>query len=121
MAVDKEELVRLQGEDSTLRKFKEAKGTMTRTGYKISYKKRGGIWYRYVREKMKWETLESRFFVPKLLRAKVMEVAYDSLFGGYLGVKKTEDRIQTNFFWPGLHDDATSFCRSYDGCQKTVP
>ena len=59
--------------------------------------------------------------VLKSLRAKVMEVAHDSLFGGHLGVKKTEDRIQTNFLWPGLHNDVTSFCRSCDVCQKTVP
>ena len=38
-----------------------------------------------------------------------MEVAHDSLFGRHLGEKKTEDRIQTNFFWPGLHDDVTGF------------
>ena len=49
-----------------------------------------------------------------------MGVAHDSIFGGHLGVKKTEDRIQTNFFWPGLHKDVTSFCRSCDVCQKTV-
>ena len=41
-----------------------------------------------------------------------MGVVHGSLFGGYLGVKKTEDRIPTNFFWPGLHEDVTSFCRS---------
>ena len=35
-------------------------------------------------------------------------------------MKKTEDRIQTNFFWPGLHEDVTSFCRSCDVCPKTV-
>ena len=35
-------------------------------------------------------------------------------------MKKTKDRIQTNFFWPGLHEDVTSFCRSCDVCQKTV-
>ena len=40
--------------------------------------------------------------------------------GGHLGVKKTEDRIQTNFVWPGLHEDVTSFCRSCDVCHKTV-
>ena len=35
-------------------------------------------------------------------------------------MKKTEDQIQTNFFWPGLHEDVTSFCQSCDVCQKTV-
>ena len=49
-----------------------------------------------------------------------MEMAHDSLFKGHLGVKKTEDRIQTNFFWPGLLIDVTSFCRLYKVCQKTV-
>ena len=49
-----------------------------------------------------------------------MRVAHDSLFGGYLRVKKTEDRIRTNFFWTGLHEDVTSFCRSCDVYQKIV-
>ena len=45
-----------------------------------------------------------------------MEVAHDSIFGGHLGIKKTKDRIQTNFYWPGMQgDNTTSFCRS---CQK---
>ena len=49
-----------------------------------------------------------------------MGVAHDSLFRGHLGVKKTEDRTQTNIFRPGLHEDVTSFCRSRDVCQKTL-
>ena len=57
--------------------------------------------------------------VPKTLRGKVMKVAHDSIFGGHLGIKKTKDRIQTNFYWPGMQD-ATSFCRSCDVCQKTT-
>ena len=47
-----------------------------------------------------------------------MEVTHDSIFGGYLGIKKTKDRIQTNFYWPGMQGDVTSFCRSCDVCQK---
>ena len=47
-------------------------------------------------------------------------MAHDSMFGGDLGVKKTEDGIQTNFYWPGMHRDFASFCRSCDVCQKTV-
>ena len=58
--------------------------------------------------------------VPKTLRRKVMEVAHDLIFGGHLGIKKTKDRIQTNFCWPGMQGDITSFCRSCDVCQKTT-
>ena len=121
MAVDKEELVKPQKEDSTLQKFKETKRTETRKSYRISYEKRGGIWYRVRQRKDEVVDDLKQILVPKSLRAKVMEAAHDSLFGGYLGVKKTENRIQTNFFWPELHDDVTSFCRSCDVCQKTVP
>ena len=35
-------------------------------------------------------------------------MAHDSFFGGHLGVKKTEDRIQINFFRPGLHEDVVA-------------
>ena len=43
-----------------------------------------------------------------------MEIAQDSIFGGHLGIKKTTDRIQTNFYWPGMQGDVTSFWRSCD-------
>ena len=49
-----------------------------------------------------------------------MEVAHDSIFGGHLGIKKTKDRIQKNFYWPDMQGDVTSFCRSCDVCQKTT-
>ena len=47
-----------------------------------------------------------------------MEVTHDLIFGGHLGIKKTKDPIQTNFYWPGMQGDITSFCRSCDVCQK---
>ena len=46
MVVNKEELIRLQEEGTTLPRFKEVKETWTRKEYVISYEKRGGIWYR---------------------------------------------------------------------------
>ena len=47
-----------------------------------------------------------------------VEVAHDSIFGRHLGIKKTQNHIQTNFYWPGMQGDVTSFCRSCDVCQK---
>ena len=49
-----------------------------------------------------------------------MEVAHDSIFEEHLGIKKTKDCIQTNFYWPGMQGDVTSFCRSCDVRQKTT-
>ena len=45
---------------------------------------------------------------------------HDSIFGGHLGIKETKDRIQTNFYWPSMHGDVTSFCRLCVVCQKTI-
>ena len=86
----------------------------------VSYEKRGEIWYRIRQRKDDIGDPRKQILVPKSLRERVMGVAHDSLLGGHLGVKKTEDRIQTNFFWPVLHEDVTSFCQSCDVCQKTV-
>ena len=49
-----------------------------------------------------------------------MEVAHDSIFGRHLRVKTTKDRIQTSFYWPGMHSDVSGFCQSCDVCQKNV-
>ena len=86
----------------------------------VSYDKQGGTCYRIHQRKNDVGNPRKQILVTKSLRERVMGVAHDSLFGGYLGVKKTEDRIQTNFFRPGLHEHVTSFCRSCYVCQKTV-
>ena len=119
MSINKNDLIKMQEEDSTLQKLKQLKGTETRKGYVVSYEKRGGIRYRIRQRKDDVGNPRKQILVPKTLRERVMGVAHDSLIGGQLGVKKTENRIQTNFFRPGLHEDVTSFCRS---CvvQKTV-
>ena len=49
-----------------------------------------------------------------------MEVAHDTMLAEHMGVKKTEDRIQNNFYCPGIHQDVVNFCRSCDVCQRTV-
>ena len=40
---------------------------------------------------------------------------------GRLGIRKTRDRILNDFWWPGIQNDVTRFCRSCDVRQKTVP
>ena len=58
--------------------------------------------------------------VPVQLRPRIMEVAYGSIMGGHLGIKKTTDKIESACYWPGIQSDLTRFCKSCDVCQKTV-
>ena len=58
--------------------------------------------------------------VPETLRRPIMEIAHGSIMGGQMGIKKTTDKIQSAFYWPGFQGDVTRFCKSRDLCQKTV-
>ena len=46
--------------------------------------------------------------------------AHESIVGGHMGIKKTTDKIQSAFYWPGIQGDVTRYCKSCDVCQKTV-
>ena len=49
-----------------------------------------------------------------------MKMAHESIVSGHLGINNTINKIQSQFYWPGLNGDVTRFCRSCDICQKTI-
>ncbi|GFR63927.1 Gypsy retrotransposon integrase-like protein 1 [Elysia marginata] len=49
-----------------------------------------------------------------------MSVAHDLLTGAHLGIRRTKDKVLSNFYWPGVDGDVTRYCRSCDVCQRTV-
>jgi len=59
--------------------------------------------------------------VPKELRQIVLGIAHDSVMSGHEGINKTTDRVMSNFWWPGIRDEVTRYCRSCDVCQRTIP
>ena len=63
----------------------------------------------------------TQLVLPSKLRGGVLEVAHDSILGGHLGTQKTLDRVLSNFYWMGIHDDVTRYCQSCDTCQRTAP
>ena len=93
MSINMKDLIKMQEEDPNLQKLKQLNGTETRKEYVVSYEKRGGIWYRIRQRKNDVGDPRKQILVAKSLRERVMRVAYDSLFGGRLVVKKTEDLI----------------------------
>ena len=62
----------------------------------------------------------SQLVVPSSLTDRVMTLAHESLMAGHLGIRKTNDRVMAEFFWPGVCGDVTRFCKSSDICQRTV-
>ena len=58
--------------------------------------------------------------IPEGFREKVLRLAHETLMSGHLGIKKTLDRVVSEFFWPGVCGDVARFCKSCDICQRTI-
>ena len=84
VAVSKKNLMRMQDDDSSLRKFQDIKEEVNRGKY-FAYKKLKGILYRIRQQKDISGETGKQILVPKLHRTRVMEVAQNSMFGGHLG------------------------------------
>ena len=50
--------------------------------------------------------------VSKKLRNEVLRLGHEGILAGHLGVKKSSDRILTNFYWPGVLGDIRRYCQS---------
>ena len=54
------------------------------------------------RQFTKGNKLTWQLVIPESFREKVLRLAYETLMSGHLGIKKTMDRVLTEFFWPGF-------------------
>ncbi|XP_068757966.1 uncharacterized protein [Montipora capricornis] len=119
--VDREKLKQMQREDESLRKYWDRDGVLVKGQAEISFEEKSGVLYRlYKHPYVNGGKLLKQVMVPERLRRPIMEVAHRSIMGGHMGIKKTADKIQSAFYWPGIQGDVTRFCKSRDVCQKTV-
>ena len=58
--------------------------------------------------------------IPVGFRENVLRLAHETLLAGHLGIKKTLDRVVSEFFWQGVCGDVARFCKSCDICQRTI-
>ena len=58
--------------------------------------------------------------IPVGFREKILRLAHETLLAEHLGIKKTLDRVVSEFFWPGVCGDVARFCKSCDICQRTI-
>ena len=72
------------------------------------------------RQFTKGSKLTLQLVIPESFREKVLRLAHETLMSGHLGNKDTMDRVLTEFFWPGVCDYVSRFCKSCDICQRTI-
>ena len=58
--------------------------------------------------------------VPEGFHEKVLRLAHETLLTEHVGIKKTSDRVVSEFLWPGVCCDVARFCKSCDICQRTI-
>ncbi|GFN96128.1 gypsy retrotransposon integrase-like protein 1, partial [Plakobranchus ocellatus] len=106
-------------EDPRILALVDAGRTSRRGGKVVSFEKARGIVYRRY-EHLGRNVDVKQVVLPMPLREYVMSVAHDSITGAHLGIRRTKDKILSNFYWPGVDGDVTRYCRSCDVCQRTV-
>ena len=63
---------------------------------------------------------QTQLVVPHKYRPDVMRLGHCAALGGHMGRGKTQNRISSQFFWPGVNGDIARFVKSCDVCQKTA-
>ena len=59
--------------------------------------------------------------VPQQYHTLVMKLAHESVMAGHLAIKRTMQKVLSEFYWPGINSDIKRFCQSCDICQRTIP
>ena len=63
----------------------------------------------------------TQLIVPQQYRTLVMKLAHESVMAGHLAIKRTMQKVLSEFYWPGINSDIKRFCQSCDICQRTIP
>ena len=79
-------------------------------------RKKGLLYRQFTKE----NKVTLQLVVPGVFREKVLRLAHETLMSGHLGIKKTLDRVVSEFFWPRVCGDVARFCKSCDICQRTI-
>ena len=63
---------------------------------------------------------ENRWLVPDNteLKLAILRENHDSRIAGHFGMKKTQERMMRNFYWPNMEEFVREYVRSCDICQR---
>ncbi|XP_076454426.1 uncharacterized protein LOC143289311 [Babylonia areolata] len=119
LKVDRQTVQSLQRKDPSLAKVRE----LARTGSESPQDgtqyvfKQGTLFRVFAKQGRSFKQL----VVPSELRPTVLAFGHDSSMAGHLGVRRTQERIWQDFYWPGCSSDIRQYCRSCEVCQRTTP
>ena len=124
--IDQTRIKEAQRNDETLKRVRELATVETpkrnKCGTTTRFLFKDDILYReFTSPKVDFSQTHTQLVVPSKFRNHVMHIAHESILGGHQGSIKTTERVQSNFFWPGVQADVIRFCRSCDICQRTTP
>ena len=69
----------------------------------------------------RWESVDGSSerwltVIPQNLRPLVLKESHDALTGGHFGIKKTLQRLRQRFYWVGMRQDVTEWCKVCQVC-----
>ena len=109
--VSREELHKLQDEDSAIVSLKKRKPQLLA--------EHNGLWYHLWTPKHCDEPIE-QLILPKHCHKIVCKLVHTIPLAGHLGRDKTVKRITRHFYWPSVFRDVAEYCRRCSECQRTA-
>ena len=89
---------------------------------KATFLKKNDLLYRkFCSPNVEHGRIFTQFIVPQQYRTLVMKLAHESVIAGHLAIKRTMQKVLSEFYWPGINSDIKRFCQSCDICQRTTP
>lgn len=117
----KTDMMKAQEDDPSLKHIhelaKQGKIKETPTGTSSWFLYRNSLLYRKLEEQGE---ITHQFVVPKPYRETVLQLAHGGIMAGHMGVKRTTERVLSEFFWPGCKTEISRYCKSCDTCQRTI-
>ena len=62
-----------------------------------------------------------QLYLPQGMRDLILRECHDTRYSGHLGVRKTEELVSRDFYWPTLQADVATYVATCEECQRNKP
>ena len=118
--ISPQQIKEAQVNDPTLARIRKACDESEVKGNAKFFRKNDLIYRQFSSPNVEFGKIFIQLVVPQQYRKMVMKLAHESILSGHLAVKRTIQKVLSEFFWPGIASDIKRFCQSCDICQRTI-